>query len=314
MSPWRRRLSRLLTEIKESWNKFKSNRPQKFASHVKMCPSCGRLIAAKTQACDYCETSVGHIAVKSERGASKADSAPLAESVFAVFGVCVFFFTLGAILTSQQNEDGSVFDVLKSYFMPAGPVTELLGHAESFAVYALHEYWRLVTYMFLHGNLIHILFNLSALAVLGPLVLRQFGLRRFWLITFGTGIMGAVISSMAFFWHHATVGFSGALFGYLGALWINAKRQGDLIEADRWLRFMIFGNALMIGVSLLGMGIDNLCHLGGMFFGIFLGALMYESRSSVIAIRIEKVVLVLCLAVWGWGLIKVLPEAIFRAT
>lgn len=312
MSSWRWRWSRWIKDTKQFLQGLLSKR-NGYAASVKMCPSCGKLIAAKTQQCEYCKTAVGHVAVSADRGSDR-ESTSMMETTFAVFGICVFFFTLGAILSTHEIDEGGLFAVLKSYFAPQGGVNRALGAAESNRIFIMGEYWRLATYIFLHGNLIHILFNLSALALLGPLVVHYFGLRRFWLLTLGTGIMGGLISSMVYIWVHWTVGVSGALFGYIGALWGHARKRGDPANADRFMRYMVFGNALMIGITMLGMPVDNICHLGGMFCGMWLGGFMYETAASKTVARVESAVLACCFGLWLWGLAVVLPSTVLAGS
>ena len=184
-----------------------------------------------------------------------------------------------------------------------------MGSSDPFSVFARGEGWRLLSYMFLHGNLIHILFNLSALAMLGPMVLQLFGLRRFWLIAFVTGVAGAAASTGlgALFWPHATVGFSGALFGFLGALWGFARREGDFTSAERWKRYMIYGNVIMIAVTFLGLAVDNLCHLGGMFAGMAMGYGLYDMQSSKMAKRVETVIVLGMFAILAFALYRIIP-------
>src|SRR5574341_492177 len=81
------------------------------------------------------------------------------------------------------------------------------------------EPWRLVASVFLHGNLMHILFNMGALWFWGPRLEAAFGRARFAVLYLGAGIAGSLLS---FGWHlligGAGVGASGAIMGVLGAL------------------------------------------------------------------------------------------------
>lgn len=312
MNQWKWRFNRWKNELLRLWRDRRGQKgPRAYSAHLKMCPSCGKFISSKSSRCEYCDAEVGHIAVRSRRGSSTS-ATQQRESVFVVFGICAFFFVLGALLTSKLAEPRDVGAVLRAYWGADGRVLYLMGASYAEWVLLHGEFWRLTTYMFLHANLIHIGFNMSALAVLGPLMVSAFGLRRFWLISFLTGILGAVCSIMgvvigiqAF-----TVGYSGALFGFIGALWIYYKKAGNLIIAEKLFKYMLYGNLVMILVTFLGFPIDNLCHLGGMFSGIGLGWLMRQYASSPAVVIAERVLLAGCISLWGWGLVHIVRTVI----
>ena len=75
------------------------------------------------------------------------------------------------------------------------------------------EWWRLITPIFLHGGLIHFLFNSYLLIHLGPLVEEIFGTYRYWVIYLCCGIAGSLFSQVPRFVN--TVGASGAIMGLL---------------------------------------------------------------------------------------------------
>lgn len=128
------------------------------------------------------------------------------------------------------------------------------------------QVWRLFTPIFLHGSILHILFNMYALSYLGPSLERFYGHLRFLALFLVAGFAGNVISFM--FSPHLSLGSSTAIFGLLGA-------QGVLIYQNREL----FGNiarralsqVIMIAVVnlVIGLtpGIDNWGHIGGLIGG-----------------------------------------------
>lgn len=108
----------------------------------------------------------------------------------------------------------SVF-FLNSSFLLDGKLTELLGLNPSRAVYGL-QVWQFVTYMFVHGSLIHLLFNMLALWMFGGPVEEAMGSRKFINYYFLTGL-GAAFFVCVFFWNSVTIGASGAIYGLLAA-------------------------------------------------------------------------------------------------
>ncbi|MFH2011119.1 MAG: rhomboid family intramembrane serine protease [Pseudomonadota bacterium] len=140
----------------------------------------------------------------------------------------------------------------------------------------LREYflWQLVTYIFLHGGLFHLLFNLLALWMFGCELERYMGYRVFLRYFFITGVGAAIctvlITPNLFI---PTIGMSGAIYGILLAYgWFFPNRIIYIyllfpIKAKYFV--MIFG-AIELYASIVGTagGIAHTAHLGGMIFGI----------------------------------------------
>ncbi len=137
------------------------------------------------------------------------------------------------------------------------------------------EVYRLLTAMFLHGNLIHLFFNGYALYVIGTNVERVYGHARFLLIYFLGGLTGSLFSLL--FSSYASVGASGAIFALFGAELVFVYRHRDLFgrAAYRQLQNMIFLLALNILIGLSpGSRIDNWGHMGGFLAGVGLSWLI----------------------------------------
>lgn len=75
------------------------------------------------------------------------------------------------------------------------PVPEIYGAFSDFTAVRMGEWWRFITYQFLHADLGHILFNMVALGFFGPPIERIFGAKRFLLYYFTCGIGGALCAS-----------------------------------------------------------------------------------------------------------------------
>ncbi|MGE3175286.1 MAG: rhomboid family intramembrane serine protease [Planctomycetota bacterium] len=158
---------------------------------------------------------------------------------------------------------------------PLHPATATLvryGAASGIAI-ADGEAWRLVSHAFLHGNLLHLMFNLYALIVAGPTLERSIGSARFALVYLVSAVAGGLAGSL---WNHplgVLVGGSGALFGMFGAFVALLARGGR--EPTEFVRSaggkQLLGN---IGLNLvLGMlipFISNSAHIGGLLAGFAL--------------------------------------------
>jgi rhomboid protease GluP len=154
---------------------------------------------------------------------------------------------------------------------PGSSLLILFGANNYDFVFRQHEYWRLISYGFLHIGLLHILFNSYALVLYGPVLEDYMGKGRFLLLYIVSAIGGAAISSH-FSPAGVSAGASGAIFGMVGALWSVMKRRGASPAAMQQLIGIVAIN-FMIGLS-PGSHVDNWAHGGGLITGLALGFLL----------------------------------------
>lgn len=125
------------------------------------------------------------------------------------------------------------------------------------------EYYRLFTSMFLHIGIMHIVFNMLILYLLGPTLERVLGSVRFLVLYLLSGLGGAVASYMFSTPTTMSVGASGAIYGLFGALLIGGKK----LNID--MKQVVILLAINLGISFIpGWGIDWRAHLGGLIIGI----------------------------------------------
>lgn len=134
--------------------------------------------------------------------------------------------------------------------------------------------WSAVTYMFLHGGLGHILFNMIALFFFGPRLEGELGARRFLRLYVVSGLAGAALSFL-FAFNAAIIGASGAVYGVLfGFTWFWPRSQiyiwGVFPVEARWLVAGMTALSLFGGFSGGVDGVAHFAHLGG-----FLGGYLY---------------------------------------
>jgi len=139
------------------------------------------------------------------------------------------------------------------------------------------QWWRLLTAMFVHFGLVHLVLNLWALWDVGRLLERLYGPLRFALLYLGSGLVGNLLSLVVQGNQAVSGGASGAIFGLYGALLVSLWREREQVDR-REFRWM-FGVALVFTLLTLGMGwfaggIDNAAHLGGLGAGATLGTLL----------------------------------------
>jgi membrane associated rhomboid family serine protease len=136
--------------------------------------------------------------------------------------------------------------------------------------------WQLVTYLFLHGDVSHLLFNLLALWMFGGELENLWGSRRFLFYFFfcgiGAGICTVVISP---FQVVPVIGASGAIYGLLLAYgWLFPNRPIFLyflfpIPAKYFVMIYGFLEFIYFSRGGTGGGVAHLTHLGGLLFGLF---------------------------------------------
>ena len=138
-------------------------------------------------------------------------------------------------------------------------------------LFAAGEYWRLVTPLFLHIGLLHLMFNMYALLVLGSVVEQIYGSTRFLYLYLISGIGGAVGSAL--FSTAVSAGASGAIFGVAGVALIVGYRYRNRIASNfksivgrGIVPFVLFN----LAYGALNRGIDNYAHLGGLITGAVL--------------------------------------------
>lgn len=135
-------------------------------------------------------------------------------------------------------------------------------------------FWQLVTYMFLHAGVLHILFNMLGLWMFGSPLERDWGTRRFlqyyFLCGIGAGVCDVMLNGILGNWGTHTVGASGAIYGLLlafGLLYPDAQVIFFIFPMKAKYMVMIFGAVAFLGALRPGSGVSDIAHLGGMAFG-----------------------------------------------
>jgi membrane associated rhomboid family serine protease len=148
---------------------------------------------------------------------------------------------------------------------------------------AAGEYWRLWTVTLLHGNYLHLFFNMYALYLSGRIVERWYGSLTFLVFYVACAAAGS-IGSFVVGGDVPSVGASGAIFGLFGVL-LTAGRLHHPV--DRQSRALVSQIGMLILINLVfGLvipGIDNAAHVGGLLAGLWLGAVIPPTRVQTMA-------------------------------
>ncbi|RKQ30924.1 rhomboid family intramembrane serine protease [Oceanobacillus halophilus] len=161
--------------------------------------------------------------------------------------------------------------------LPLGHTLESWGIGMNFLI-AQGQYWRLFTPIFLHGDLMHALFNSFSLVLFGPALEQMLGKSKFLLAYFGAGIIGN-IGTFFFgplnYWH---LGASGAIFGLFGIyifMVLNRKHLIDQSSAQMVSTILVIG----LIMTFLRSGINIYAHIFG-FIGGFIIAPLVLSKAQ----------------------------------
>ena len=173
-----------------------------------------------------------------------------------IMGICILCF----LITIVFGGLGSLADVPTN-------ILALLG-ANNINFLKSGEIWRLLSYMFLHGSLIHLLVNMYSLYLIGTQIENYYGKTKYIIIYIISGICGGLLSAVGIGANAISVGASGAIFGLLGALaYFGYHYRLYLGNVLKTQIIPVIAINLLIGVMLTG--IDNFCHIGGLVGGIF---------------------------------------------
>ena len=238
-----------------------------------VCPSCGSLVGVRDDKCYTCGRSNpglwGFAPILRQLGADLG-FVPL------VIGACTALFVLTLLASGSELQlVGGGMSILS----PSGRALLLFGMSGAYPVYAYGWWWTLLSASWLHGGLIHILFNMMYLRQIGPAMADIVGPSRTVVIYVVSGAAGFFLSS-TFGWLFAgvpflhgatyTIGASASIFGLLGALLHYGRKSGSSLIHTQAKQYAIM--AAIFG--LIVPGIDNFAHLGGFIGGYLASSFM----------------------------------------
>ena len=244
-----------------------SNRPSNSTTRkTVVCPNCRRILTNPSGSCIYCGFRFPRAAA-----AIPFLNGLMREQVSFVNGILIaclalYVLALGLDLPAAFQTSG-VFNFLSPssqslYKLGMGGLIPLLNG----------QWWTPLTATYLHGSILHILFNMLWLRQLGPLVENLFGASRFIVIYTFAGMSGSILSALVgrtpFF-----VGASGAIFGLFAALIYYGIRRGGTFGSAIFRQMLIWAViGLVLGFT--RSGVDNFGHIGGLLGGAAMAAIL----------------------------------------
>jgi rhomboid protease GluP len=236
-----------------------------------VCASCGSLVGVNDDRCYNC----------GRRNPGLWGYAPLVRALGRDFGfvnlitiVSVTLYVASLLLSGTNIRMQGLFGLLA----PSLESLFLFGASGAVPVFTFGRWWTVLSATWLHGSLLHILFNMLWVRQLAPATAELYGAGRLVIIYVVSGVVGFMMSTLAgayLGWlpipflrgAQFAVGASASVFGLLGALVYYGRRTGSSVVGSQAL-----GYAMMLGIfGLIMPGIDNYAHAGG-FVGGYLAA------------------------------------------
>ena len=238
-----------------------------------LCPGCRKLLNREAPFCPHC--GIQRPGAWWKRLALRGWLQDPNQVVKVLIGINAGMYVI-SLLVSPRSFQVS-FDLLTT-LSPSNQSLLQLGATGTIPIDHLQRWWTLLSANYLHGGILHILFNMLALRQLIPLVGHLYGINRLIVLYTLTGVAGFWVSYVAGV--PFTIGASAALCGLIGATLYYGKSRGGL-----------FGEAIYrqiggwaIGIFVIGLlipGINNWGHGGGMVAGALLGFLVgYRERGD----------------------------------
>ena len=293
-----------------------------------MCRSCGAIVGAGQTQCGVCGASTtAQPTINPGLRPPDRETVRFARAVLSrpyKFTIVLLVANLFVFMLMWSSSGLSIRAMVQFF---SEDVLKVYGAQLNYLINAPNkQWWRLITSMFVHINLLHLVMNMFSLLILGPFVEKLYGSAKFvtfWVIS---GLAGSVATYLAvrpslargffgsFIFRAEDVpaaGASGALFGLIGVLFVfGIKYRHELPEGFK----RVFGTGLLpiifinlfigfVGRSFIG----NAAHLGGLFAGAALAVFIdYRRPGARAGINVAwRVVQALALALIALGAYKV---------
>jgi rhomboid protease GluP len=230
-----------------------------------VCPSCGSLVGVQDDKCYNCgrrNPGLWGFAPMLRRLGNDLGFVPL------VIGGCTAIYIATLLVTVLLSGPTALrVEGLTSILPPTDPAGNLgalflFGESGAVPVFYFGRWWTVLSAGWLHGNLLHILFNMMWVRQLAPAVADMYGAGRMMLIYTIAGVAGFLLSSAAGLFGMGglyTVGASASIMGLLGALVHYGRKSVSSAVTSQALTYAV----ILFVFGLTMRGVDNFAHAGG---------------------------------------------------
>ena len=258
-----------LERLKKALHSTFGTPEQNYDTSHRMCPNCRALIERGASVCPFCGEKLRSPRARSSPAAADRVLGVIpipstATSAIVAVNLALYAISWYMTATSAQFSPG--------LGRISGEVLLRLGAKSPYIL--LGQWWRLVTAIFLHADLLHIGLNLWCLFDLGPEVEALFSKAKFIVFYLAAGVAGFLLS---LWWSPfgMSVGASGSILGMIGVLIGASFHHGHL---GREYRSQLWRWVIYILIFGLFFAVDNAAHLGGLATGGLLGYFVPEGE------------------------------------
>lgn len=231
-----------------------------------LCPNCRKLISSDESICPYCNLLRPGSALKNNPVMKAMGDARRMATI--IIGINVAMFVISLLLSGRHI--GMTMNPMTT-LSPHFDILRIMGMTGTEPVNYYGLWWSFVSANYLHGNILHITFNMLMFWQLVPLVIKEYGSYRMISIYAIGGVIGYIASYLA--GTPYTIGASASVCSLVGCLLFFGKSRGGLYgqmvykQLSGWVvTLFIFG--------MLVPNIDNWAHGGGILGGVALGWLL----------------------------------------
>ena len=187
----------------------------------------------------------------------------------------------------------TAFDCKNFFEISTGSIYKYGGLVNTDYLNGILDYSRVITSGFLHAGIIHLVFNMYALYVIGPQLESFFGKVKYLIIYLGSIIFGNLLSLLFIQGNYISCGASGAIFGLLGALLYFGYHYrvylSDVIKSQIIPLIVI---NLLIGMFIAGINI--IAHVGGLIGGFLVAKAVGVKYKSTLSDKVNGILM--CIA------------------
>jgi rhomboid protease GluP len=239
-----------------------------------LCPACRTLVGAGATRCHNCGANMRFSMAAASRSLGRL-MPTTSPATYGILTLSCLMFLVSLLATMRESgfqaPGGGGFSAIFNFGGISSAVLQRLG-ASLPLPYDLSQPWRFVMAVFLHGSILHIVFNMWFLMDVGPMIEELYGSARCLFIYVVTGIGGYIASSAI---GHFSIGGSGALMGLVGVLLAatsGRRSAGAQMLRSRLIYFIIY----IAVIGFIVRVVDNWAHAGGLATGFLLGKLMID--------------------------------------
>ena len=227
-----------------------------------VCPFCGKLVGVNDKECWNC--GKGNPGMWGFAPLLRRLGYDLGFVAIVTWG-CAALFIATLLFDPKNIQSGGM-----SLVAPSNYSLFSFGASGTLPVFGAGMWWTVLSAAWLHGGVLHILFNLLWVRQLAPATAELYGISRtviIYTISSITGFLLSTLSGLIFGGHQLTIGASAPIFGLLGALVVYGRKGGSSRISGQATTYAV----ILFVFGLIFPGVDNFAHLGG-FAGGFAAA------------------------------------------